>query len=165
MKLGMCIIAPTPIWTAYFMNPFHQSVSVIIPLLSFAKQRLGKHFPAATNVRNYRRIVGHIYLWVCLCIPLSLLGNISVKKSPWQRRIVGGVDFYAVLVISMEIKGLVLPTTSCLSRGHFGNWTASPSSGKNFSWAQSTDLVPISGHQNPRKTGYKPNTTKTSSGC
>jgi hypothetical protein len=130
-----------------------------------AKQRLGKHVPTATNACNNRRIVESLCLWVCLCIPLSLLGNNSVRKYPRQRRIVGGVDFYAVLVISKEIRGLVLPSTSCLLREHFGNWTTSPSSGKNFSWAQSTELVPVSGHQNQRKTGYISQTQhKTSAG-
>jgi hypothetical protein len=38
---------------------------------------------------------------VGMCIPLSLLGNNSVKTFSRQRRIVG-VVFYAVLIVSKE---------------------------------------------------------------
>jgi hypothetical protein len=61
----MYIMAPEHISTAYFINPSHQSVSVCVSLLSFlgkcsvkcilsflARQRIGKHVPAATNTRN-----------------------------------------------------------------------------------------------------------------
>jgi hypothetical protein len=41
-------------------------------------------------------------LWVCLCIPLSLLGNGSVNTFPRQRKIVGRVVFYTVRVVSKE---------------------------------------------------------------
>jgi hypothetical protein len=45
-----------------------------------ARQRFGKHVPAATNTRNSRKIVGLVIfytvrvlskesVWVCLCIP------------------------------------------------------------------------------------------------
>jgi hypothetical protein len=74
-----------------------------------ARQRLGKHIPAATNTRNNRRIVGR----VCLCIPLSLLGKKSVKTFPLQRRISGGVVLYKVLVVSREIRQLVPSRSSC----------------------------------------------------
>jgi hypothetical protein len=69
---------------AYFMNPSHRSVGLYVyptyrcsvkytpPLI--ARQRLGKHVPAAVNTRNSRRIVGHVCLWVCPCISISLLG-------------------------------------------------------------------------------------------
>jgi hypothetical protein len=30
MKLGMCIMAPEPISTVYFINPFHQSVCLYL---------------------------------------------------------------------------------------------------------------------------------------
>jgi hypothetical protein len=64
-----------------------------------AKQLLGKHVPAATNTRN-RKAVGLVWLWVCVCIPLLLLGKNTAKMFPWQRRIVGGVVFYATRVAS-----------------------------------------------------------------
>jgi hypothetical protein len=79
-----------------------------------ARQWLSKHVPTATNTRNNRRTVGCVCLWVCLCIPLSLLGNNSVKTFPRQWRIVGGIVFYVVGVISEESRRLVLPRTSCL---------------------------------------------------
>jgi hypothetical protein len=51
-----------------------------------ARQQLGKQVPAATNTSNNNNIAGRLIfyavrvlskesLWVCLCIPLSLLGN------------------------------------------------------------------------------------------
>jgi hypothetical protein len=110
MKLGMYIMAPEPISTAYFTNPSHQSVCLhmypyycwqsygsvkcILPFI--ARQRLGKHVPSSTNTRNNRIIVGRVWLWVCLCTPLSLLCNNWVKTFSRQRRIVGGVVFYAI---------------------------------------------------------------------
>jgi hypothetical protein len=81
-----------------------------IPLF-IARQRLGKHVPASTNTRNNRIIVGCVCLWVCLCIPLSLLGNNSVKTFPRQRRVVEGVVFYAVRVVSKESRQLVIRRT------------------------------------------------------
>jgi hypothetical protein len=79
-----------------------------------AKQRLGKHVPAATNTRNNRRIIGCVCLWVCLCIPLLLLGNNSVKSFRRQKRIFRGVVFYAARVVWKENRRSVLPRTSCL---------------------------------------------------
>jgi hypothetical protein len=72
MKLWVHIMAPEPISTAYLINPSHQSVCLscasllllgkgpvkfILPFV--ARQRLGKHVPAATNIRKNRKIVGH----------------------------------------------------------------------------------------------------------
>jgi hypothetical protein len=74
------------------------SVKGIVAFL--ARQRFGKHIPAATNTHYNRRIVGRVWLWVCLCILLSLLGNNSVKTFLRRRRIVGGVVFYAIHVLS-----------------------------------------------------------------
>jgi hypothetical protein len=42
-------------------------------------------------------------------IPLSLLGNKSVKTFPRQRRIIGSVVFYAVRVVSKEIGDYFVP--------------------------------------------------------
>jgi hypothetical protein len=74
-----------------------------------ARQPLGKHVPTAKNTRNNGRIVGR----ECLCIPLSLLSNHSVKTLPRQRSIVGGVVFYAVRVVSKETR-LFLPSCYCV---------------------------------------------------
>jgi hypothetical protein len=69
-----------------------------------ARQWLGKHILAATNTgkngRNVECVVSKESLWVCLGIPLSLLGNGSVNMFPQQRRILGGVVLYAVCVVS-----------------------------------------------------------------
>jgi hypothetical protein len=87
------------------------------------RQLLGIHVPAATNTLNNRRIVGGVVfctiliilkenLLVCLCIPLSLLGNGSLNTFPRRRRIDGGAVFYAVHVVSKESRRLVLIKTS-----------------------------------------------------
>jgi hypothetical protein len=104
MKLGMYIMAPEPNSTAYFINPSHRPcVCMCIPH-SVARHRLGEHVPAATKNCWWCRFLCGPYLIkgesVGLCIPLSLLGNNSVKAFPRQRRIVGGVIFYAVRVLS-----------------------------------------------------------------
>jgi hypothetical protein len=60
----------------------------ISPLI--ARQQLCKHIPAANVTCNNRRIVGYVVfyavlviskesLWICLFIPLSLLGNSLVN--------------------------------------------------------------------------------------
>jgi hypothetical protein len=74
-----------------------------------ARQRLGKQVPTAVNTHNNKRIAERL----CLCIPLSLPGKNSVKTLPRQRKIVGGVVFYAVRVVSKESRRLVLRITSC----------------------------------------------------
>jgi hypothetical protein len=81
-----------------------------IPLF-VAGQRLGNHVPVATKRRNNRRIAVGVCLWVCLCSHLLLLGNNSVKTFPRQRRIVGGVVFYADRITLKENRRLVLPRT------------------------------------------------------
>jgi hypothetical protein len=49
MKLGTYIIAPEPIWTAYFINPSHQSVCLYGNPSIVARQRLCKNNTAATK--------------------------------------------------------------------------------------------------------------------
>jgi hypothetical protein len=83
MQLGMYIMAPEPISTAYFINPCHQSVCLYVYLFIVARQRLGKNVSAATNTRRY------------------------------NRRIVGRVVFCADRVLSKESRRLVLPRTYC----------------------------------------------------
>jgi hypothetical protein len=110
-----------------------------------ARQRLGEHVLEATNTRNNRRIVGLVVfyaarvvwkesLWVCLCIPVSFLGNGSVDTFPRQRRIVEGVVFYAVRVVSKERRWYILPRTSCIQ------WDRS-------SWLREGDTVVGKGQQ------------------
>jgi hypothetical protein len=109
---------------SYVTNPSQQSVFLSLlslqingsvkcnPLFS-AKQRLSKLVSAATNIRNNisgvcsvvsfgMRVVSKKSLWACLCIPLWFLGNNSVKTFPRQWRVVEGVVFYEVHVISKE---------------------------------------------------------------
>jgi hypothetical protein len=66
---------------------------------------------------------------VGLCVPLSLLGNGSVKTFPRQRRLVAGVVFYAVRVVSKENKLLVLPRSFCF---YFHMVSQAISSSQNF---------------------------------
>jgi hypothetical protein len=91
------------------------------------------------NTLNNRRIVGCVILyavrvlskkslWMCLCIPLSLLGNNSVNTLPRQRRIFGGVVFYAFRVVSNGRRGLILPRTSRLISGAHMCWIWGPHS-------------------------------------
>jgi hypothetical protein len=92
MKLGMYwyIMAAEPISTGYFINPFHQSVSVCVSLLSLqgngsvkcippfgARQRLGKHVSAATNTCNNRSIVERVIF--CVSVVLSVYPHIVAR--------------------------------------------------------------------------------------
>jgi hypothetical protein len=119
----MYIMAPESISTAYFINPSHQYVCLyVLSLLgkglvkcippSIARQRHGKHVPAEKKTHNDESIVGRVCLWVCRFISLSLLGNSSVKTSPRQQRIFGGLTLYALLVLTKESMRLVLPRAS-----------------------------------------------------
>jgi hypothetical protein len=49
MKLGMYILAPESISTAYLINPSHQSLCLFVYTPIVARQRLGKNFTPATN--------------------------------------------------------------------------------------------------------------------
>jgi hypothetical protein len=49
MKLGVYIMAPEPVSTAYFLNPSHQPVCLYVNPSIVARQRLGKNVTAATN--------------------------------------------------------------------------------------------------------------------
>jgi hypothetical protein len=49
MKLDMYVMAPEPILTAFFINPFCQSVGLYVYPPVVDKQRLGKNVTAATN--------------------------------------------------------------------------------------------------------------------
>jgi hypothetical protein len=95
------------------------SVKCIPPFVF--RQRLGKHFPAATNTHNNIRIVGRVIFYAVRVLPkreyvglsvcLSLLGNSSVKTFPLQRIIIGGVFFYEVRVVLKKSRLLVFPGT------------------------------------------------------
>jgi hypothetical protein len=45
VKLGMYIMEPEPISTAYLISPSHQSVCLYVYPSIVARQRLGKHVP------------------------------------------------------------------------------------------------------------------------
>jgi hypothetical protein len=109
MELGLYIMAPEPLSMAYFINLSHQSC---ICTCIIARQWLCKHVPAATYTHYSRIIVWclvfdavHIILkslWVCLCISIQLLVRGTVNTFLLQWRIVGGIIFHVVHVVSNE---------------------------------------------------------------
>jgi hypothetical protein len=52
MKLGMYIMVPEPISTAYFLNASDQSVYLYVYPPIVARQRLSKNFTATTNTHT-----------------------------------------------------------------------------------------------------------------
>jgi hypothetical protein len=52
MKLGMYIMAPEPISTAYFIDPSHRSVCLYVYPTIFSRQQLDKNVTAATNTHE-----------------------------------------------------------------------------------------------------------------
>jgi hypothetical protein len=112
MKCGMYIMAFEPISPACSVNLSHQSVCLwcIPPFVD--SQRLGKHFLVAKNASKNIRIVGRVFLLVCLCNPLSLLRKSLVKTFPRQRKISGSFVSCMGLVVTKERRRLALPRTS-----------------------------------------------------
>jgi hypothetical protein len=51
MKLGMYIMTPEPISTAYFINPSHESLCLYVYPPIVASQLLGKNITVATNAQ------------------------------------------------------------------------------------------------------------------
>jgi hypothetical protein len=123
----MYVMISELISAAFFLNPFRQCVCVSLVsvlsllgkgsincILPFAvRQRLGINFPAAMNACNNRTNVEQVCLWFCLCMPIMLLDNNSVKPIPRQRRFVGGFVSCAIRVVTKEKKILVFARTSC----------------------------------------------------
>jgi hypothetical protein len=103
-------------WHTSWIPPIRLCVCMCIPLL-VARKWLGRHVLTATNTCKIEKLLETFCIWsvsyqgrvwVCLCIPLSLLGNGSVNTFPRQQRIFGGVVFHMVCVISKESVGLSL---------------------------------------------------------
>jgi hypothetical protein len=95
------------------------------------------HVSAAKNTRKNRIVFGRaVFYTVCVAsnsllvyLYIVLLDNGSVCKSAWQRRIIRGVDFHAILVVPKKITLLFLPVIySCKDnilrgeRGASGQW-------------------------------------------
>jgi hypothetical protein len=76
MKLGMYIMAPEPISTAYFINPSHQSVCLYVSPPIVARQRKGKKKGYRGNeyARNNRRIVGRVFFYA-VCVVSRKVGD------------------------------------------------------------------------------------------
>jgi hypothetical protein len=108
MKFGMHIEATEPVCLC--IPPI--IVRQMLDKMSLLGNGPANMFPPQNNARNNKIIVGRVCLWVCLLIPLSLLRNGSVKTFPRQGRIVGGVVFYEVCIVSKESGRLGLPERS-----------------------------------------------------
>jgi hypothetical protein len=92
MKLGMYIMAPEPISTAYFINPSYrpQCLHVYPPVVS--RQRLGKNVSVATNTHA--------------TVEQLLEASFSMRCVSYQRKVCG--KFFAeLLVIHYEIQSSV----------------------------------------------------------
>jgi hypothetical protein len=63
MKVGMYIMPPEPISTAYFIIKPSISLCVCICILIVARQRLGKNFTASTNTLSNGRIVVRVIFY------------------------------------------------------------------------------------------------------
>jgi hypothetical protein len=106
----MYFMSPDPISLSYFTNPSHYSVSVYVSLLSLSGNGSVNTFPR----QQIHATIELLDARVCWSLPVSFLGNNSVKTLPSQRRIVRSVVFSTVRVVSKEIRRLVLPRTSCI---------------------------------------------------
>jgi hypothetical protein len=92
MKPGTYITAPEPITTAYFTNPSHQSVCLYVyPSLIFARQRLGKHVPTATNTHKNRRIVRRVIFCTVFVLSKESLWVSVYPPPPHDLDVVGGL--------------------------------------------------------------------------
>jgi hypothetical protein len=135
MKLGNWAHA-----TAYVINPFHQSVCLFVYsssrckamarfnvrlfLCSVLGNGLENTFPWQRMYATIEKLLEPLFYigsmslrWESVSLfvyPIPLLSNSSVKTFLLQRRIVVGVVFYAVHVVSKESRRLILPRTSCL---------------------------------------------------
>jgi hypothetical protein len=88
MKLGMYIMTVEPMWTAYFINHFHPSVSVCVsPIVD--RQRLGINITAAMNTH--------------VTIEELLDASFSMRSVSYQRK-VGDSFFQELFVLVVFIK-------------------------------------------------------------
>jgi hypothetical protein len=110
VKLGMALELNS---VTYFVNPCHQSVSLWVSLLSLLGNGSVNTLSRQRIHSTIEKIIWPVCLWACMWISLSLLGNNSVETYQRQRRIVGGVVFYTVRVVSKESRRLVLSRISC----------------------------------------------------
>jgi hypothetical protein len=118
MKLCMYITALEPISKTYFINPSHYSLCLYVCPPIVARQRLGKHIPMATNIRNNKRTVVCVVFFTIQVVSKIVCGSVYppiFARQPLgkrQRSIVGGVVLYSVRVVSKESRRLVLTRTS-----------------------------------------------------
>jgi hypothetical protein len=82
----------------HLSSVFHKSLAIslrvwmtIPPII--ARQQLSKHVPTVANRERNRGNVERVCQWLCLCVPLTLSSNNSVKTFPRQRKTVGGILF------------------------------------------------------------------------
>jgi hypothetical protein len=96
MELGMYIMAPEPVLTAPVPSVCASTYPPIV-----ARQRLGKHVPAAKNTRNNGRIVGRV---------VSCAVSVVSKETPC-------LSLYPSVVARQRIgKHVPAATKNCWSR-------------------------------------------------
>jgi hypothetical protein len=89
-----------------FLSMLGKGTVKCIPLF-IARQRLGNTF-LRQRIHGTVEELLNAYVFMGLYIPLFLLGNSSVKTFPRQRKIAGGVVFYATHVVSKASMRLFL---------------------------------------------------------
>jgi hypothetical protein len=96
MKLGIYIMAPQSISAAYLFLP-SACVSVYVSLISLlgrvkymppsiARQWLAKHFPAASNILNNRRMIGRVIFYEVRVLSTDSVW-IRVSAYRWWQRL------------------------------------------------------------------------------
>jgi hypothetical protein len=86
-KLGVYIMAPEPISTAYFINPSLQSLCQYMYPHIVARQQLGKNITATTNTLNNRRIVGSIIFFAVCVVSKESRRECLPRISCYNRRL------------------------------------------------------------------------------
>jgi hypothetical protein len=124
MRLGMYIIAPGSISTAYFINPSQQSVCLYVCPPIVARQRLGAHVPMAINMHKRVKLFEASFsirfvsyqrtLYRSVCVSTKVARQRFGKQVPAATKNYWKLRFYAVCVVPKESRRSVLTRTSCL---------------------------------------------------
>jgi hypothetical protein len=89
MKLGIYILAPEPISTAYFINLYHQSVCLHVYSAIVARQ---KRYRGNEYTRNNKRIVGRVVSYAVSVVSKEINSsqNLFYKGGVILTRVEGG---------------------------------------------------------------------------
>jgi hypothetical protein len=97
LKLGMYIMLPEPILTAYFINPSHRSVCLYL---------LCKNVPAATNTHN-RRIAWRVVFYAVHVVWKESRRLVLPRTSCYPYTIATRTDCYSSVFISASSSRLL----------------------------------------------------------